>query len=91
MADEAGDGAPLVLFENRDDIALVTLNRPRQRNALRYESWTELSNILTDSLTGREVRAMIIAGAGGFFSAGGDLKSGPAHGTGRVLDAAGRP
>lgn len=94
MADEAGDGAPLVLCENRDGIALVTLNRPRQRNALRYESWTELSNILTDSiltdsLTGREVRAMIIAGAGGFFSAGGDLKSGPAHGTG-PLGPAGR-
>ena len=36
---------PLVLKEVRDGIGLILLNRPRQRNALRCESWTELSEL----------------------------------------------
>ncbi|MED5810870.1 enoyl-CoA hydratase/isomerase family protein [Mycolicibacterium sp. 050232] len=75
---------PLVLSEDRDGIAVLLLNRPAQRNALRFESWTELAAAL------REVsgaRAIVIAGAGGFFSAGGDLKSGPAHGSGAMAPA----
>ena len=39
---------PLVLLEDRGGIALVLLNRPAQRNSLRYESWTELSAVLTE-------------------------------------------
>jgi enoyl-CoA hydratase/carnithine racemase len=72
--------APLVVREDRDNVALVTLNRPDQRNALRFESWSELSVALTAAAT--DARGVVIAGADGFFCAGGDLKTGPAHGTG---------
>lgn len=75
----AADANPLVLTEDRDGIALILLNRPAQRNSLRYESWTELSDALS-AATG--ARGIVIAGNGGFFSAGGDLKTGPAHGDG---------
>ncbi|WP_396927750.1 enoyl-CoA hydratase/isomerase family protein [Mycolicibacterium sp.] len=75
----------LVLCEDRDGIAVITLNRPAQRNSLRYESWTELS----EALTSCDARAIVLTGADGFFSAGGDLKTGPAHGTG-PLSPAGR-
>jgi 2-(1,2-epoxy-1,2-dihydrophenyl)acetyl-CoA isomerase len=71
----------LVVRENSGGIAVVLLNRPAQRNALRYESWTELSSVIRDAVD-EAARGIVIAGAGGFFSAGGDLKSGPAHGTG---------
>lgn len=77
MAADADE--PLVLVEDRDGIALILLNRPAQRNSLRYESWTELSAGLAEA---RDARGVVIAGNGGFFSAGGDLKSGPAHGEG---------
>jgi enoyl-CoA hydratase/carnithine racemase len=70
---------PLVLVEDRDGIALVLLNRPAQRNSLRYESWTELAAALAGV---RDARGVVLAGSGGFFSAGGDLKTGPAHGAG---------
>lgn len=69
----------LVLVEDHDGVALVLLNRPAQRNSLRYESWTQLAAALAQAA---DARAIVIAGAAGFFSAGGDLKSGPAHGTG---------
>jgi enoyl-CoA hydratase/carnithine racemase len=37
----ADNSAPLVLREDKGAIALLLLNRPAQRNALRYESWSE--------------------------------------------------
>ncbi len=77
---------PMVVVEDRDGVALILLNRPAQRNSLRYESWTQLSGALSDAA---DARAIVIAGAEGFFSAGGDLKTGPAHGSG-PLGPAGR-
>lgn len=79
----------LVLLEVRDGVALVTLNRPRHRNALTYESWTDLSGVLSDAVTNVDVQGIVIAGVDGFFCAGGDLKTGPAHGSG-PLGPAGR-
>src|ERR1700757_5039381 len=79
---------PLIRREDRGGIAVVLLNRPRQRNALRYESWTELSVVLND-VVADGARGVILAGADGFFCAGGDLKTGPAHGSG-PLGPAGR-
>jgi len=85
----ADNSAPLVLREDKGAIALLLLNRPAQRNALLYESWTELSRQLTDTACDGRIRGIVIAGTGGFFSAGGDLKTGPAHGVG-PLGPAGR-
>lgn len=85
----ADNSAPLVLREDKGAIALLLLNRPAQRNALRYESWTELSELLTDAAADANIRGIVLAGANGFFSAGGDLKTGPAHGVG-PLGSAGR-
>lgn len=70
---------PLILTEDRDGVAVIWLNRPAQRNSLRYESWSELASALTAT---SGARGIVIAGAQGFFSAGGDLKTGPAHGSG---------
>lgn len=76
MADE-----PLVVREDRGPVALVTLNRSARRNALLYESWTELSSTVSAAVAAG-AGGIVIAGAGGFFCAGGDLKTGPARGTG---------
>lgn len=70
---------PVVLVEDRDGVAVVLLNRPTRRNALCYESWTQLAAALTEAA---DATGIVIAGLGGFFSAGGDLKTGPAHGDG---------
>ena len=78
----------LVLRERHGDVMLVTLNRPAQRNALRYESWSALAGVLSEAVNDSNVRGVVIAGAGGFFCAGGDLKSGPAHGSGPLAPAA---
>ena len=79
----------MVAREDRDGVALVLLNRPS--NATRCVTSRGRSCLSSlDHLVGDpDVRGVVIAGASGFFCAGGDLKTGPAHGTG-PLGPAGR-
>jgi len=62
-----------VLFDKRDGIAWVTLNRPRQLNAYNMAMRDELFQVLEAVRDDPEVRAMVLAGAGSSFSTGGDL------------------
>lgn len=69
---DANDAA--VLLDIRDDIAHIILNRPGAMNALNLEMAKELldATMQCDETTG--VRAVVIAGAGKTFCAGGDVK-----------------
>ena len=52
----------------------VTLNRPEARNALSPTMVGELSEVFTQARDDASTRAVVLAGAGGTFCAGGDLK-----------------
>jgi isohexenylglutaconyl-CoA hydratase len=52
----------------------VTLQRPDVRNAMNGQMVEELRVVLTQAQARREVRALVLRGAGGNFSAGADLK-----------------
>lgn len=78
----------LVSVADRRDVRVLTLNRPRQRNALLYETWTALGAALDELSADMSIRAVVVTGADGFFSAGGDLKTGPARGSGPLAPAA---
>lgn len=68
------DQQPLVLVDHpAEGVARVTLNRPEALNALSLPLCTELSNKLTEVQCDPAVRAVILAGAGKAFCAGGDL------------------
>lgn len=58
-----------------DRIAKITLNLPERRNALTLEMRAELREQLTVLGEDNSVGAIIITGADGCFSAGGDLQS----------------
>jgi enoyl-CoA hydratase len=65
----------LVLFEKRDFIGFVTLNRPEALNAFNYESLLQLLEIVQEIRHDRGVRVVLITGAGEkAFSVGADLK-----------------
>ena len=67
------DGSSAVLYEKRGPVAWVTLNRPAQFNAYNMAMRDDLFQIL-DAIHGdRDVRAMVLRGAGQAFSTGGDL------------------
>ena len=72
-----------VLVERDGGVAVVTWNRPRQRNAFNQQMWTEGRDTLRDLLDDGQVRAVILTGAGDAFSAGqdlGEMTSAPAEG-----------
>lgn len=54
-------------------LAIVTLNRPEKRNALSLAMWPRLGAIFRDLAARHDVRAVILTGAGGNFSAGADI------------------
>jgi 2-(1,2-epoxy-1,2-dihydrophenyl)acetyl-CoA isomerase len=74
LAREGTEGA---LVDLRDERAVrwVTLNRPGKRNALDLPTAKAWAQALEEASTDRSVRAVVLAGEGPSFSAGGDLRS----------------
>jgi enoyl-CoA hydratase/carnithine racemase len=62
------------LYEVRDSVAYITLNRPERLNALTFEVYRELTDAFAALRDEREVRAAVIAGAGRAFCSGGDVR-----------------
>lgn len=63
----------LVLFEIKDDIAFITLNRPEKFNAFNREMALEMQARLDECKASSEIRCLYITGAGKAFSSGQDL------------------
>ncbi len=61
------------LWEFEDGIATVTLNRPERKNPLTFESYDELRDTFYALKQAREVKVVVIRGAGGNFCSGGDV------------------
>ena len=72
MADET-DGAPAVLVERDGHVLTVTLNRPAKRNAFNAEMLCRLCDAWDLADGDRDIRAVVLTGAAGTFSAGADL------------------
>ncbi len=70
----ATENAPLVLREDGDGVATLTLNRPGAYNALSLDLMQALIDALEAVGADREIKAVILAGAGKGFCAGHDLK-----------------
>ena len=65
-----------ILLEQRDNIAILSLNRPHKLNAFTFSMMEEIISAL-DALDGDDsVDALIITGKGRAFCAGADLSSG---------------
>jgi enoyl-CoA hydratase/carnithine racemase len=70
VAEKNGD---ILLSVEQGGVAILTLNRPKKRNAVTFAMWVRLGELFRE-LGGRaDVRAIILAGAGGHFSAGADI------------------
>jgi 2-(1,2-epoxy-1,2-dihydrophenyl)acetyl-CoA isomerase len=64
-----------LLYEVKDGVAILTLNRPDRLNALGGSLRDDLHDAITRSSEDPEVRVMVITGAGKGFCAGGDVKA----------------
>ncbi len=63
-----------LIYEKKDNVAIITLNRPEVLNALNDQSFPEISKAFNEADDDPEVRALIVTGAGRAFCAGLDLK-----------------
>ncbi len=62
-----------VLSEDKDGVALLTLNRPDKRNAFNDQQYDDLREALEDASANDAIKVAVITGAPGAFSAGQDL------------------
>ena len=57
-----------------EGLRTITLNEPERRNPIGHAKRLELLAALSDAATDDTVRAVVLTGAGGHFSAGGDIR-----------------
>ncbi|MEH6993793.1 enoyl-CoA hydratase-related protein [Neobacillus drentensis] len=62
-----------ILYEEKENVAKVTLNSPEMRNPLTEKSTRELVHAIRKADRNPEIRVIILTGAGKAFSAGGNL------------------
>ena len=61
------------LWDFAEGVATITLNRPEKKNPLTFESYDELRATFWNLDNCRDVKAVVITGAGGNFCSGGDV------------------
>jgi enoyl-CoA hydratase len=88
--DETVDSLATVLRQDRQHFSVLTLNRPKRRNALSGELITALQTHLNSLENNKEIRAIVITGSGSGFCSGGDLAGGMMNSDGVVAAHEGR-
>jgi enoyl-CoA hydratase/carnithine racemase len=61
------------LWDFAGGVATVTLNRPERKNPLTFDSYAELRDTFRALAAAKAVKAVVLTGAGGNFSSGGDV------------------
>ncbi|MBC7469395.1 MAG: enoyl-CoA hydratase family protein [Ramlibacter sp.] len=61
------------LWDVKDGVGTVTLNRPERKNPLTFESYAELRDLFGQLRHATDVKAVVVTGAGGNFCSGGDV------------------
>jgi 2-(1,2-epoxy-1,2-dihydrophenyl)acetyl-CoA isomerase len=60
-----------------DGYATLELNRPDRKNAIDTETWRQLDRTLDSIANDETLKALVVTGRGGNFSAGADMTGGP--------------
>lgn len=63
-----------IIYEKKECIGLIKLNRPKVLNAMNRQLWIEMQDALETAKQDQDIKALIITGEGRAFSTGADLK-----------------
>ncbi|HLN87120.1 MAG TPA: p-hydroxycinnamoyl CoA hydratase/lyase [Candidatus Limnocylindrales bacterium] len=63
-----------IMVDRKDDVVTITFNRPHKRNAMNPKLHDEMVALLTELRFDKNLRVLVLTGAGESFSAGEDLK-----------------
>jgi len=69
------DTTRVVVDSHSDAITVITMDGPARRNAMAGSTMADLGSAFRAAADDNRVRAVVVTGAGGFFSAGADLKA----------------
>jgi 2-(1,2-epoxy-1,2-dihydrophenyl)acetyl-CoA isomerase len=72
---DSSAGQDCVLTEDRGQARILTLNRPRTRNAIDLELRVVLAEAIEAAMAADSVRVLVLTGAGGTFCSGGDIST----------------
>ena len=61
------------LWRQEGKVGVITLNRPERKNPLTFDSYAELRDLFIRLKKEKEIKAVVICGAGGNFCSGGDV------------------
>lgn len=65
-----------ILYEQKDGILLITVNRPEVRNALNRQTWLELDRAIFEAQKEDDIKVLIITGSGEkVFVSGADINA----------------
>jgi len=62
-----------IILERKDGVATLTLNRPEKLNAINRKMTKELNSAVVEMAKDRDVRALVVTGAGRGFCSGADV------------------
>ena len=65
-----------ILYEKKDRVALITLNRPEKYNTIRPPMPDEINHAIGRANGDREIRVILLQGAGKSFCGGFDFSDG---------------
>ncbi|WP_300464748.1 enoyl-CoA hydratase/isomerase family protein [Desulfobacula sp.] len=63
-----------IIYEKKDQVGLIRLNRPKVLNAMNRQLWIEMQDALDSAKQDHSIKALIFTGEGRAFSTGADLK-----------------
>ena len=69
----AGYQAQHFLWEVKDGVGTITLNRAERKNPLTFDSYAELRDLFHNLKWATDVKTVVVTGAGGNFCSGGDV------------------
>jgi enoyl-CoA hydratase/carnithine racemase len=61
------------LWKVEGKVGVITLNRPEKKNPLTFESYAELRDLFLGLQKDKEIKVVVVTGAGGNFCSGGDV------------------
>ncbi|MFM7705162.1 MAG: enoyl-CoA hydratase-related protein, partial [Rubrivivax sp.] len=61
------------LWEVAEGVGTLTLNRPERKNPLTFDSYGELRDLFRELRHARDVKVVVLRGAGDNFCSGGDV------------------
>jgi len=74
VATISAEHATEIVTDRSGSVLLVQLNRPAKKNAMTFNMYTMLADLLNDAAKDDAIRVVVLHGAGDSFSAGNDLQ-----------------